>query len=277
MAELLSRKFHEVEEVVDDEGASGEPMDLEATSAKLESMSAELDALLASLEDDVPAEVLESFHEDELERAGLAAAGLGDDAADPVAGATYESLKRRQDDVVGKLDRELKITEELKALQRELAGENAKRADDCRAAAAELDELKQAMDAMMGGGGTGVEAELNSLRARKAGTEETKDDANAPPPPPPRSAAPSSSSALHPDDAALVDDATPTDEEAQMMIMLMAKMKYQALGVENAQLAAQIADLEQLRKRGDIDLAAAARDLDAGGTTRRPGAETSAE
>ena len=75
--------------------------------------------------------------------------------------------------------------------------------------------------------------------------------ANVPPPPPSFARAETKDdddlANLHPDDLKLADEATPTDEEAQKMIYLLAKMKYQALGVQNAQLQAQIADLEAVR------------------------------
>ena len=266
----------QVEEVVDEGAAFNE--DLEATSAKLEAMSSELDALLASLEGDVPGEVLATFNEEELEREGLAAAGGGgaDDDGVGDAPATYESLKKRKDDVASAIDNELKITEELRALQKELEADNAQRADDCRRAMAELNELRDAMDAMTSAPSE-CEAELNALRAKKHGHEETKAEDAPPPPPPP----PGDGPRLHPDDAQLEADATPTDEEAQMMIMLLAKMKYQALGVENAQLAAQIADLEAMRKSEGVDLQKAMGVLDRGGSPNMPPppppAETSAE
>ena len=259
MATIPARQVEEV-----DDGGFND--DLEATSAKLETMSAELDALLASLEGDVPDEVLASFNEEELEREGLGAAG--DAADDDAAPATYASLKKRKDDVSSAIDNELKITGELQALRAELEADNASREEDCRRAMRELDELRQAMDAMTSGE-SACEAELNAMRARKHGAEETKAE-DAPPPPP-------GTRALHPDDAQLEADATPTDEEAQMMIMLLAKMKYQALGVENAQLAAQIADLEAMRKRGDIDLQKAMGDLDRGNSPMPPPPPAAAE
>ena len=138
------------------------------------------------------------------------------------------------------------MTKELQAFQKEVEADNARRADDCTKALKELMELREQFDAMTSG--SACDAEYRRMVDKKHATEETKSD--LPPPPPTRAEEARAAgrgddlSALHPDDLKLAQDATPTEEEAQMMIYLMSKMKYQALGVENDQLRKQIADLQ---------------------------------
>ena len=85
-----------VEEVGDENDGPHVPLDLDATSAQLETMSAELDALLKQLEEggEVPAEVMERFNEDELEREGLEAAATANDPAE-----SYANLEKRVSEV----------------------------------------------------------------------------------------------------------------------------------------------------------------------------------
>ena len=252
MAALHEATVPHVQEVGDDDDglAAHAPLDLDAASSQLETMSAELDALLKHLEEggDVPAEVMDQFKEDELEREGLEAAKSAADPAESVA-----HLSARVDEVTAALESELVMTKELQAFQKEVEADNAKRADDCQRAMQELVELRRAYDEMTSE--SAVDVEFNRLMAKRTedaarATAEAK--ANVPPPPPSFARAETKDddddlANLHPDDLKLADEATPTDEEAQKMIYLLAKMKYQALGVQNAQLQAQIADLEAVR------------------------------
>ena len=68
MAALHEATVPHVQEVGDDDDglAAHAPLDLDAASSQLETMSAELDALLKHLEEggDVPAEVMDQFKED---------------------------------------------------------------------------------------------------------------------------------------------------------------------------------------------------------------------
>lgn len=277
MAEGLQAKLRQIEEV-DDHDDSGPPLNLDEASANLERMSAELDALLKSIEGEVPSEFLESFNEEELEREGEEAAAEAASANDPALSVAH--LEKRMKEATAGVENELRITEELKELQAEIQADNLRRAEDCQRAAAELQELRDAMDAMTGGESE-CGAELRRMCQAKYSVEESKSD--LPPPPPTR--AQEEASKLHDDDQKLEDDATPTDEEAQMMIMLLSKMKsptlrrrepprentrahaatprrYQSLGVENDELRAQIAELQEMRNGSS--LADLGRDMDLG-------------
>ena len=147
MAALHEATVPHVQEVGDDDDglAAHAPLDLDAASSQLETMSAELDALLKHLEEggDVPAEVMDQFKEDELEREGLEAAKSAADPAESVA-----HLSARVDEVTAALESELVMTKELQAFQKEVEADNAKRADDCQRAMQELMELRRAYDEM---------------------------------------------------------------------------------------------------------------------------------
>ena len=103
--------------------------------------------------------------------------------------------------------------------------------EDLEKAAKVLQELRDAFELCTGGseGESEVEKELRRMQEKKYGHEESKADD------------------LDPAHRKLIDDATPaSDLEHGHMELVMNKMRYASLGVENEQLRAQIAELKAL-------------------------------
>ena len=205
---------------------SEENLDLDAASAKLEAMSAELDSFLAELERDLPADVKAQFDEAEKRVEEEENEAIRRDPAE-----SMNELQQRADRATKAAGDTLQEAQELEKQQRKLQLEGIAAHEDLEKAAKELQELRDAFELCTGGseGESEVEKELRRMQEKKYGHEESKADD------------------LDPAHRQLIDDATPaSDLEHGHMELVMNKMRYASLGVENEQLRAQIAELKAL-------------------------------
>ena len=205
---------------------SEENLDLDAASAKLEAMSAELDSFLAELERDLPADVKAQFDEAEKRVEEEENEAIRRDPAE-----SMNELQSRADRATKAASTTLEEAQELEKQQRKLQLEGIAAHEDLEKAAKELQELRDAFELCTGGseGESEVEKELRRMQEKKYGHEESKADD------------------LDPAHRQLIDDATPSsDLEHGHMELVMNKMRYASLGVENEQLRAQIAELKAL-------------------------------
>ena len=205
---------------------SEENLDLDAASAKLEAMSAELDSFLAELERDLPADVKAQFDEAEKRVEEEENEAIRRDPAE-----SMNELQQRADRATKAASTTLEEAQELEKQQRKLQLEGIAAHEDLEKAAKELQELRDAFELCTGGseGESEVEKELRRMQEKKYGHEESKADD------------------LDPAHRKLINDATPaSDLEHGHMELVMNKMRYASLGVENEQLRAQIAELKAL-------------------------------
>ena len=205
---------------------SEENLDLDAASAKLEAMSAELDSFLAELERDLPADVKAQFDEAEKRVEEEENENIRRDPAE-----AFGELQQRADRATATASATLEEAQALEKQQRKLQLEGIEAHKDLEKAAKELQELRDAFELCTGGseGESEVEKELRRMQEKKYGHEESKADD------------------LDPAHRQLIDDATPSsDLEHGHMELVMNKMRYASLGVENEQLRAQIAELKAL-------------------------------
>ena len=205
---------------------SEENLDLDAASAKLEAMSAELDSFLAELEKDLPADVKAQFDEAEKRVEEEENEAIRRDPAE-----SMNELQSRASRATKAAGDTLQEAQELEKQQRKLQLEGIAAHEDLEKAAKELQELRDAFELCTGGseGESEVEKELRRMQEKKYGHEESKADD------------------LDPAHRKLIDDATPSsDLEHGHMELVMNKMRYASLGVENEQLRAQIAELKAL-------------------------------
>ncbi len=201
-------------------------LDLDAASAKLEEMSAELDSFLAELERDLPADVKAQFDAAELKVEEEENENIRRDPAE-----AFGELQSRASRATATASETLAEAQELEKAQRKLQLEGIEAHKDLEQAAKELQELRDAFELCTGGseGESEVEKELRRMQEKKYGHEESKADD------------------LDPAHRQLIDDATPaSDLEHGHMELVMNKMRYASLGVENEQLRAQIAELKAL-------------------------------
>ena len=201
-------------------------LDLDAASAKLEEMSAELDSFLAELERDLPADVKAQFDEAEKRVEEEENEAIRRDPAE-----SMNELQQRASRATKAASTTLEEAQELEKQQRKLQLEGIAAHEDLEKAAKELQELRDAFELCTGGseGESEVEKELRRMQEKKYGHEESKADD------------------LDPAHRKLIDDATPSsDLEHGHMELVMNKMRYASLGVENEQLRAQIAELKAL-------------------------------
>ena len=207
---------------------SEENLDLDAASAKLEAMSAELDSFLAELERDLPADVKAQFDEAEKRVEEEENEAIRRDPAE-----SMNELQQRADRATKAASTTLEEAQALEKEQRKLQLEGIAAHEDLEKAAKELQELRDAFELCTGGseGESEVEKELRRMQEKKYGHEESKADD------------------LDPAHRKLIDDATPSsDLEHGHMELVMNKMRYASLGVENEQLRAQIAELKALNE-----------------------------
>ena len=207
---------------------SEENLDLDAASAKLEAMSAELDSFLAELERDLPADVKAQFDEAEKRVEEEENEAIRRDPAE-----SMNELQSRADRATKAASTTLEEAQELEKQQRKLQLEGIAAHEDLEKAAKELQELRDAFELCTGGseGESEVEKELRRMQEKKYGHEESKADD------------------LDPAHRKLINDATPaSDLEHGHMELVMNKMRYASLGVENEQLRAQIAELKALNE-----------------------------
>ena len=205
---------------------SEENLDLDAASAKLEAMSAELDSFLAELEKDLPADVKAQFDEAEKRVEEEENEAIRRDPAE-----SMNELQSRADRATKAAGDTLQEAQELEKQQRKLQLEGIAAHEDLEKAAKELQELRDAFELCTGGseGESEVEKELRRMQEKKYGHEESKAED------------------LDPAHRKLINDATPaSDLEHGHMELVMNKMRYASLGVENEQLRAQIAELKAL-------------------------------
>ncbi len=205
---------------------SEENLDLDAASAKLEAMSAELDSFLAELERDLPADVKAQFDEAEKRVEEEENEAIRRDPAE-----SMNELQSRASRATKAAGDTLLEAQELEKQQRKLQLEGIAAHEDLEKAAKELQELRDAFELCTGGseGESEVEKELRRMQEKKYGHEESKADD------------------LDPAHRKLINDATPaSDLEHGHMELVMNKMRYASLGVENEQLRAQIAELKAL-------------------------------
>ena len=205
---------------------SEENLDLDAASAKLEAMSAELDSFLAELERDLPAEVKAQFDEAEKRVEEEENEAIRRDPAE-----SMNELQSRASRATKAASTTLEEAQALEKEQRKLQLEGIAAHEDLEKAAKELQELRDAFELCTGGseGESEVEKELRRMQEKKYGHEESKADD------------------LDPAHRKLINDATPaSDLEHGHMELVMNKMRYASLGVENEQLRAQIAELKAL-------------------------------
>ena len=205
---------------------SEENLDLDAASAKLEAMSAELDSFLAELERDLPADVKAQFDEAEKRVEEEENEAIRRDPAE-----AFGELQQRASQATKAASTTLEEAQALEKEQRKLQLEGIAAHEDLEKAAKELQELRDAFELCTGGseGESEVEKELRRMQEKKYGHEESKADD------------------LDPAHRKLIDDATPSsDLEHGHMELVMNKMRYASLGVENEQLRAQIAELKAL-------------------------------
>ena len=205
---------------------SEENLDLDAASAKLEAMSAELDSFLAELEKDLPADVKAQFDAAEKQVEEEENEAIRRDPAE-----SMNELQSRASRATKAAGDTLQEAQELEKQQRKLQLEGIAAHEDLEKAARELQELRDAFELCTGGseGESEVEKELRRMQEKKYGHEESKADD------------------LDPVHRKLIDDATPSSElEHGHMELVMNKMRYASLGVENEQLRAQIAELKAL-------------------------------
>jgi len=205
---------------------SEENLDLDAASAKLEAMSAELDSFLAELERDLPADVKAQFDEAEKRVEEEENEAIRRDPAE-----SMNELQSRASRATKAASTTLEEAQALEKEQRKLQLEGIAAHEDLEKAAKELQELRDAFELCTGGseGESEVEKELRRMQEKKYGHEESKADD------------------LDPAHRQLIDDATPSsDLEHGHMELVMNKMRYASLGVENEQLRAQIAELKAL-------------------------------
>ena len=213
------------------DGGAGDALDLHAASAKLEEMSRELDVFLEGLERDLPPDVLKSFEEKELRIAEDEAKGIRRDPAAPLL-----DLEARAAQATSGVAASLKEARALEAEQTKLQLDGLQASGDLEQAAKELQELRDAFDLCTGGAEdeSAVAEELRRMEASKYGHEEAKADG----------------ADLDPAHRQLIEEATPGDDvEAGHMELVMNKMRYASLGVENDQLKAQIAELKEMTRR----------------------------
>ena len=207
---------------------SEENLDLDAASAKLEEMSAELDSFLAELERDLPADVKAQFDAAELKVEEEENENIRRDPAE-----AFGELQQRADRATATASATLEEAQALEKQQRKLQLEGIEAHKDLEQAAKELQELRDAFELCTGGseGESEVEKELRRMQEKKYGHEESKADD------------------LDPAHRQLIDDATPSsDLEHGHMELVMNKMRYASLGVENEQLRAQIAELKAMNR-----------------------------
>ena len=124
----------------------------------------------------------------------------------------------------------------LEKEQRKLQLEGIEAHKDLERAARELQELRAAFELCTGGaaGESEVEKELRRMQQKKYGHEESKSE---------------KADDLDPAHRKLINDATPSsDLEHGHMELVMNKMRYALLGVENEQLRAQIAELKAMNR-----------------------------
>ena len=205
---------------------SEENLDLDAASAKLEAMSAELDSFLAELEKDLPADVKAQFDEAEKRVEEEENEAIRRDPAE-----SMNELQSRASRATKAAGDTLQEAQELEKQQRKLQLEGIAAHEDLEKAAKELQELRDAFELCTGGseGESEVEKELRRMQEKKYGHEESKAED------------------LDPAHRKLINDATPaSDLEHGHMELVMNKMRYASLGVENEQLRAQIAELKAL-------------------------------
>ena len=205
---------------------SEENLDLDAASAKLEAMSAELDSFLAELERDLPADVKAQFDEAEKRVEEEENEAIRRDPAE-----SMNELQSRASRATKAASTTLEEAQALEKEQRKLQLEGIAAHEDLEKAAKELQELRDAFELCTGGseGESEVEKELRRMQEKKYGHEESKADD------------------LDPAHRKLINDATPaSDLEHGHMELVMNKMRYASLGVENEQLRAQIAELKAL-------------------------------
>ena len=205
---------------------SEENLDLDAASAKLEAMSAELDSFLAELEKDLPADVKAQFDEAEKRVEEEENEAIRRDPAESMS-----ELQQRASQATKAASTTLEEAQALEKEQRKLQLEGIAAHEDLEKAAKELQELRDAFELCTGGseGESEVEKELRRMQEKKYGHEESKADD------------------LDPAHRKLINDATPaSDLEHGHMELVMNKMRYASLGVENEQLRAQIAELKAL-------------------------------
>ena len=205
---------------------SEENLDLDAASAKLEAMSAELDSFLAELERDLPADVKAQFDEAEKRVEEEENEAIRRDPAE-----SMNELQSRASRATKAAGDTLQEAQALEKEQRKLQLEGIAAHEDLEKAAKELQELRDAFELCTGGseGESEVEKELRRMQEKKYGHEESKADD------------------LDPAHRKLINDATPaSDLEHGHMELVMNKMRYASLGVENEQLRAQIAELKAL-------------------------------
>ena len=205
---------------------SEENLDLDAASAKLEAMSAELDSFLAELERDLPADVKAQFDEAEKRVEEEENEAIRRDPAE-----SMNELQQRASQATKAASTTLEEAQALEKEQRKLQLEGIAAHEDLEKAAKELQELRDAFELCTGGseGESEVEKELRRMQEKKYGHEESKADD------------------LDPAHRKLINDATPaSDLEHGHMELVMNKMRYASLGVENEQLRAQIAELKAL-------------------------------
>ena len=207
---------------------SEENLDLDAASAKLEAMSAELDSFLAELERDLPADVKAQFDEAEKRVEEEENEAIRRDPAE-----SMNELQSRASQATKAASTTLEEAQALEKEQRKLQLEGIAAHEDLEKAAKELQELRDAFELCTGGseGESEVEKELRRMQEKKYGHEESKADD------------------LDPAHRKLIDDATPaSDLEHGHMELVMNKMRYASLGVENEQLRAQIAELKAMNR-----------------------------
>ena len=207
---------------------SEENLDLDAASAKLEAMSAELDSFLAELERDLPADVKAQFDEAEKRVEEEENEAIRRDPAE-----SMNELQSRADRATKAASTTLEEAQELEKQQRKLQLEGIAAHEELEKAAKELQELRDAFELCTGGseGESEVEKELRRMQEKKYGHEESKADD------------------LDPAHRKLINDATPSSElEHGHMELVMNKMRYASLGVENEQLRAQIAELKAMNR-----------------------------
>ena len=205
---------------------SEENLDLDAASAKLEAMSAELDSFLAELERDLPADVKAQFDEAEKRVEEEENEAIRRDPAESMS-----ELQQRASQATKAASTTLEEAQALEKEQRKLQLEGIAAHEDLEKAAKELQELRDAFELCTGGseGESEVEKELRRMQEKKYGHEESKAED------------------LDPAHRKLINDATPaSDLEHGHMELVMNKMRYASLGVENEQLRAQIAELKAL-------------------------------
>ena len=206
-------------------------LDLDAASAKLEEMSAELDSFLAELERDLPADVKAQFDAAELKVEEEENENIRRDPAE-----AFGELQQRADRATATASATLEEAQALEKQQRKLQLEGIEAHKDLEQAAKELQELRDAFELCTGGseGESEVEKELRRMQEKKYGHEESKSE---------------KADDLDPAHRQLIDDATPNNAlEAGHMELVMNKMRYASLGVENEQLRAQIAELKAMNR-----------------------------